>query len=624
MRQPATLSFSLITAALLLLAFTESTQADQAGQNRLSASEQKAGWKLLFDGKSTKGWRNYQQQAVGDGWKVIDGALTWTAKKAGDIITVDQFDSFELSLEYRISEGGNSGLMFHVTEDNQRPWHSGPEVQIQDNAAGHDPQKSGWLYQLYKSNTDATRPAGEWNHIHLRVTPDGGELNMNGIRYYRFVKGSRKWDQLVAASKFSKFPQFGKATRGHICLQDHGNEVAFRNIKLRELPPGVPVPEPIDGSLALSPVLAFPKLSWTGWSPVDDRGLPQPLRPIYLTNAGDGSNRIFVIAQRGVIHAFQNDPAVTKTKVFMDIRNKTTYKDREFEEGLLGLAFHPNYENNGEFFVYYTDPPHQSVISRFRVSQDDPNRADLSSEEELLRIKQPFWNHNGGTICFGPDGYLYIGLGDGGSANDPHDNGQNLGTLFGSILRIDVDRKEAGQPYAIPSDNPFVEQAGARGEIWAYGIRNPWRIAFDRKTGLMWCGDVGQNLWEEIDIIQRGGNYGWNLREGEHTFGANGADRRPDLIEPVFEYDHEVGKSITGGTVYRGSRLPELQGCYLYADFVTGKIWALKYDTQRQQVVSNHSIPSPMLPVTSFGEDEQGEVYFTVVTSDGRGIYKFE
>ena len=618
-------SFTLCLFVCILSLLPKTLSAAEATQqNQLKDFEKKTGWRLLFDGETTDGWRNYKKDTISDGWKVENGELSRAAGGAGDIITKEQFENFELSLEYKISKGGNSGLMFHVTEEEERPWQTGPEIQIQDNVDGHDAQNAGWVYQLYSSDLDATKPAGEWNQLQVRISSDGCEINMNGIRYARFEKGSKDWDRRVAKSKFAKHEKFGKATKGHVCLQDHGNPVSFRNIKVREITPGAESPEPIDGTLALKTVLAFPDLKWTGWSPVDDDGRPQPFRPIYLTNAGDGSNRLFVIDQRGVIHTFENRPEVKETKVFLDIRAMTTYIDREFEEGLLGLAFHPNYKKNGEFFICYTDPPHQSVISRMRVSKDDPNKADPTSEEELLRIKQPFWNHNGGTLCFGPDGKLYIGLGDGGSANDPHGNGQNLETLLGSILRIDVDHKDKGKNYAIPRDNPFVGKDGAQGEIWAYGIRNSWRMSFDRETGALWEGEVGQNLWEEINLIVRGGNYGWNLREASKAFGSQGSGPRADLIDPIWEYDHEVGKSITGGVVYRGKALPNLVGCYIYGDFVTGKLWALKYDEAAKKVISNHAIPGPKLQVTSFGEDEQGEVYFTIVSPTGKGLFRFE
>ncbi|HUG93709.1 MAG TPA: family 16 glycoside hydrolase [Planctomycetaceae bacterium] len=600
--------------------------AEPETPNTLSRVETMSGWKLLFDGQTTEGWRNYRREALSDGWKVEGGALTRAGRGAGDIVTTAQYDSFELSIEYRISEGGNSGLMFHVTEDSPQPWHSGPEIQILDNARGGDPQKSGWLYQLYPASEDATRPAGEWNQLYVKVSPGQCLTYMNGVRYSVYNKGDRDWDRRVAQSKFAEFPQFGKATRGHICLQDHGNPVAFRNIKLRELPPDGQVPNPVDGTIDVAPAIAFPHLRWDGWEPVDERGRAVPLRPIVLTHAGDGSNRIFVGTQHGVVHVFPNRQDATESKVFLDLSSQVVYSDGHNEEGFLGMAFHPRHAETGEFFIYYTtrDAPHTSVVSRFRVSQDDADRADPEFEEELLRIEQPFWNHNGGTLAFGPDGRLYIALGDGGAANDPHENGQNLGTLLGSILRIDVDRKDSGKNYAIPPDNPFVGREGARGEIWAWGLRNVWRLSFDRETGRQWAADVGQGLWEEINLIEKGGNYGWALREGCHPFGPKAATAADRLIDPIWEYDHGVGSSITGGHVYRGSRLPELAGLYLYADYVTGRVWGLRYDESKRQVTGNYGIAENQQPIISFGEDEEGEVYFLIVAANGQGIFRFE
>jgi glucose/arabinose dehydrogenase len=383
---------------------------------------------------------------------------------------------------------------------------------------------------------------------------------------------------------------------------------------------------PVDDTpFPLQTAVAFPDLKWSGWGPTDERGRVTPLRPIVLTHAGDGSNRVFVATEQGVIHVFPNDQKATTTKVFLDLRQRVAYDDNQNEEGFLGLAFHPQYKKNGEFFVFYTarTPKLTNVLSRFRVSKDDPDRADPASEEELLRISTPFWNHDGGTICFGPDGYLYVAVGDGGSANDPYHHGQDLSKIFGKVHRIDVDHKDADKPYAIPRDNPFVGRAGARPEIWAYGLRNPWRMAFDRKTGVLWTSDVGQNLYEEIDLLVAGGNYGWSIREGLHPFGPDGVGPRKDLIDPIWEYHHDVGKSLTGGTVYRGSRLPELDGYYLYADYVASKIWALRYDDKSRRVVANRRIPDPHVPVMSFGEDEKGEVYFMTYADTGRGIYWF-
>lgn len=206
-----------------------------AAPNTLSDAEKAGGWKLLFDGKTTSGWRNYKKDTVNDGWKVIDGALVRADKGAGDIITKNQYGAFELSLEYNISPGGNSGIMYHVTEAGATPWQTGPEIQVQDNTGGHDPQKAGWLYQLYKSETDATRPAGQWNTIRILITPQKCEQCMNGVKYCEYVKGSKDWNDKVAQSKFGKFPAFGKASTGYICLQDHGNLVSYRNIKLRPI-----------------------------------------------------------------------------------------------------------------------------------------------------------------------------------------------------------------------------------------------------------------------------------------------------------------------------------------------------------------------------------------------------
>ncbi|MEZ6040243.1 MAG: PQQ-dependent sugar dehydrogenase [Planctomycetaceae bacterium] len=354
-------------------------------------------------------------------------------------------------------------------------------------------------------------------------------------------------------------------------------------------------------------------------------------RPIVVTHANDGSNRVFVAEQEGIIKVMPNDQDVEEAEVFLDIDERCVYADNRNEEGLLGFAFHPRFKENGQFFVYYTtaSAEHTSVVSRFTVSKDNPQVADPASEEEILRIPQPFWNHNGGTICFGPDGFLYVALGDGGSGNDPEGNGQNLTTLLGSILRLDIDHKSNGRNYSIPQDNPFVgktipnrqgKQIPVREEIYAYGLRNVWRMSFDRANGTLWAADVGQNLWEEINVISKGGNYGWNVREAKHWFRPDGNDLgRTDLIDPVWEYHHDIGKSITGGTVYRGSRVPELQGKYVYADYVTGLLWALEYAPATGKTI-NYSLTGEKQPVMSFGDDEGGDVYFT--TTFGM-LYRF-
>jgi glucose/arabinose dehydrogenase len=608
--------------------------------NQLTRSEALSGWKLLFDGKSTDGWRSYQKEGLSDGWKIVDGTLVRSGNGAGDIITDRKYKYFELSLEYSVSKGGNSGLMFHVTEDQPAPWQSGPEVQIQDNIDGRDPQKSGWLYQMFRpypqswagetETPDATRPPGEWNQLYLRISPQGCEVSMNGVVYYQFRMGDGFWNNLVAKSKFAQYPNFGKAGEGHLCLQDHGDWIAFRNIKIRELGEDGTAPPPIDGRLAVRAVPAFPNLQWEGWKPMDDDGtINRPLRILELTYAKGEPSQLYALDQGGRIFTFENDPNVDQAKQFLDFRDRVSiWSDGPAanEQGLLGLAMHPEFHKNGYFFINYTRPKtHESVVSRLKVDPKNPRVADPKSEEILIEMPQPFQNHNGGAIEFGPDGKLYIAMGDGGARNDPRANGQNRSQLLGTILRIDVDQKTGSLPYGIPPDNPFAHAEGIRPEIFAYGFRNPWRIAFDKKTGLLWCGDVGQDLWEEVNIVQAGGNYGWSVREGRYSFG----NRKPGpdaakAIDPVWAYDHLAGKSITGGRVYRSSRLPKLQGKYLYADYVSGRIWALMHEEGVQEAVLNEELIAGGMPVMAFGEDADGEVYFMIDTNRSQMIYKFE
>ncbi len=357
-------------------------------------------------------------------------------------------------------------------------------------------------------------------------------------------------------------------------------------------------------------------------------------RPVVVTHAGDGTNRIFVLGQRGMIWVMPNDPGVTEPSVFLEMEDKVAYDDKMNEEGLLGLAFHPKFKENGQFFLYYTSKsePHLSVISRFKTTDKSNTKSDVKSEEVLMTVKQPFWNHNGGTLEFGKDGHLYIAFGDGGKGDDPLQSGQDLSTVLGKILRIDVDHASPGLAYGIPQDNPFVKTPGARGEIYAYGVRNPWRISFDRQTGELWCADVGQNLWEEISIVPKGGNCGWSKREATHVarvaakqFVDNDiAPKSSDFVDPVWEYPHTDawGKSITGGQVYRGSAVPALSGYYVYGDYVTGRVWALKVD-KSGKATENRTIAWPdALPIVTFGEDEKGEVYFS--STNGGRIYTFK
>jgi glucose/arabinose dehydrogenase len=619
-----------LSAVAVLFFGVASAHAAATSPNTLTEPERRGGWRLLFDGQSLDGFRGYQKDGPGAGWVVEEGTLVRRGTNAGDLVTKETFDHFELELEFRVAPGGNSGVMFHVTESEPKPWMSGPEVQILGNAADlhsqrTDSQKTGWLYQLYEAKTDATRPAGEWNRLSLRVAPDSGQVCINGVRYFTFKKGSPDWAKRVAKSKFAQFPDFGRAERGHICLQDHGDEVAFRSIKIRELPaPGEPLTVRDDGAVPVRAVPAFPGIEWEGWSPVMEDGTPAaPLRPLLVTHAGDGSGRIFVLDQAGMMHVVA--PADTAgwkpARLFLDLRERTAPWGKENEEGLLGLAFHPRFRETGEFFVCYCvrgDAQRTERVSRFRVHASDRDRADPASEEVLLSIEQPYPNHNGGSIAFGADGLLYVGLGDGGGANDPLATGQSLGTWLGKILRIDVDRRDPGKAYAVPADNPFVGREGARPEIFALGFRNPWQIAFDYETGRLWAADVGQHLLEEIDVVEKGGNYGWSLKEGTSAFGTVAA--ATDVIDPVWEYDHGVGKSITGGFVVRDSTVAALDGGYLYGDYVSGRMWALWQQPDGR--IENKAVPWNGLPIFGFGRDEAGNVYALTSSATGQGVFR--
>ena len=343
-------------------------------------------------------------------------------------------------------------------------------------------------------------------------------------------------------------------------------------------------------------------------------------RPVDLQHAGDGSGRLFVVEQEGTIRVFENRPDVASSEVFLDITDRVQCCG---ERGLLGLAFHPDFAQNGIFFVDYTAPdPLRTVIARYRLDPADPGRADPGSEEILLEVEQPYGNHNAGQIVFGPDGMLYVTLGDGGSGGDPKENGEDPTTLLGSILRIDVDEAPAGERYGIPPDNPFAgNTSGIREEIYAYGLRNPWRISFDPETGRLWTGDVGQNAWEEVDVIEAGGNYGWDVMEGTHCFEPDSGCDEAGLEKPVWEYSHDDGRSITGGFVYRGTRIPELVGKYVYADYVSGLVWALTYD-ETSGTAQNEELFDSGLRISSFGVDEADELYLLDYRKDGGTLYR--
>jgi glucose/arabinose dehydrogenase len=333
-----------------------------------------------------------------------------------------------------------------------------------------------------------------------------------------------------------------------------------------------------------------------------------------LVQPNDKNGLIFVTEQKGVIQAFDANHPEQGPHVFLDITNRVNSGG---EEGLLGLAFDPDYAQNGRFYVYYSAAnPRRTVVSRFNLDQANPSAASPQSEIVILEVAQPFSNHKGGQIVFGPDGYLYIGLGDGGSGGDPQGNGQNLGTLLGKILRINVSDLSVNGNYKIPADNPFVSTSGARAEIWAFGLRNPWRFSFDKETGLLWAGDVGQNMWEEIDIITGGANYGWNIMEGLHCYSPTSGCNQSGLTLPLVEYDHSQGCSVTGGYVYRGVKTLSLRGHYIYGDYCSGNIWALGY--QNNTVSRNVLLVDSGLSITSFGEDLSGNLY---ILSGQGGIY---
>lgn len=363
---------------------------------------------------------------------------------------------------------------------------------------------------------------------------------------------------------------------------------------VEEVPTSLPSASP-----TLPTVAVMPDPESAEWE-VIARGLE---RPVGVSDAGDGSGRLFIIEQNGQIRIWQAGSLLPEP--FLDLRDTVTCCG---ERGLLGLAFHPDYQDNGNFYINYTLEIRGNLftrIARYQVSTET-DRADPQSEHVLLEIQQPYENHNGGGLAFGPDGYLYIAVGDGGSGGDPLGNGQALDTLLGKLLRIDVD---AGDPYGIPADNPFAG-GGGQAEIWAYGLRNPWRFAFDPLTGDLYIGDVGQGEWEEIDFLPAGypggANFGWNVYEGMHHYsGAPGPGEV--LVFPAAEYGHDTGQSVTGGVVYRGAELPDWYGVYLYGDFSSGKVWGLLRlpDGSWQ----NSLLYTTGALISSFGQDAKGEVY---------------
>ena len=355
---------------------------------------------------------------------------------------------------------------------------------------------------------------------------------------------------------------------------------------------------------------SLPPASPATWQPVVS-GLDTP---VFITHAGDGSGRLFIIEKPGRLRIFQDGTLLPEP--FLDITTRVGSQGNE--QGLLGLAYDPEFAQNGYFYVNYTDLNGDTVVSRFSRLAGDPNRADPGSEVRLLFIPQPFQNHNGGMLAFGPDGYLYIGTGDGGSAGDPQGNGQSLNSLLGKILRIDV---ASGDPYAIPPDNSFI--ANSLPEIWAYGLRNPWRFSFDLLTGDLYIGDVGQNQWEEVNYLpsgtRAGANFGWNVYEGNHPYSGTSSGTNIQDVKPVAEYEHNQGCSVTGGYVYRGSQVTGWQGVYLFGDYCTGTVWGLIQDgdgSWRQERLFEN-----VGRISSFGEDQDGELYLVDISGT---IYRLQ
>jgi glucose/arabinose dehydrogenase len=332
-------------------------------------------------------------------------------------------------------------------------------------------------------------------------------------------------------------------------------------------------------------------------------------QPVALTQAPGDSTRWFVVEKAGLVRVFANDQNTTSASVFLDIRSLVNATD---EGGLLGLAFHPNFPVTPEAFVSYTrsGAPLVSYVSRF-LSTDSGQTLNAATEEVILTVDQPATNHNGGNVSFGPDGFLYVGFGDGGGSGDPDGNGQNTSTLMGAIVRLDVT---GGSPYGIPAGNPFEANAVCIGgfgvedcpEIYAWGLRNPWRFSFDTTTSKLWVGDVGQADWEEVDVITAGGNYGWNIREGAHCFNSSSGCANT-FVEPISEYDHGLGGSITGGHVYRGIAISEFAGWYLFGDFTSGRLFGIPEDSPMG--IEPEVLSETGLQIVSFGQDTDGEIY---------------
>ena len=350
-------------------------------------------------------------------------------------------------------------------------------------------------------------------------------------------------------------------------------------------------------------------------------------RPTQLVARPDRENTLVLIEQSGRMLEMDaaSDAPDGDAKVFLDLTDRVNFGSNE--EGLLSLAFHPKFEENRRFVLYYTaKDPRRVVISEFVLDPEDAAKT-AASERTILDIPQPFRNHIGGTVLFGPDGMLYASIGDGGAAADPLDHGQNLGSLLATVVRLDIDGRADGEAYRVPADNPFVDREGARPEIWAYGLRNVWRMSFDRETGDLWAGDVGQNKYEEIDLVVKGGNYGWNRREGFHAFREGDPAPADPYLDPVVEYPRNEGVSVTGGHVYRGAD-EAMQGVYLYADYGFGTIWGLRRDSQGKVTGPEVVAKRRGSLISSFGEAKDGTLFITTFEGgerSGKGaVYRID
>jgi glucose/arabinose dehydrogenase len=536
---------------------------------------------------------------------LLDNAPTWKDRnanitelgrvglQAGNFRALDEGDS--LTLRYTDRAAGERGVLgAHLSDlptDGLDP--SGPftPLQLQEGSFPARPAnvrreerdggarvitweaEPGLTYQVYRhSFADTMAAAGAPRRLYTRLAED--------LTDGRFV------DESARADRTYGYVVYAKNSAG--VMSPHSDEVSGN----------------IQASIALEE--AFPEL-------------PDLDFMTDLQSPEDGSNRLFVLERGGRVKVFENRRDVSSTQTVLDISDQVVRENHE--QGLLGLAFHPNFEENGYFFIDYTAPdPRRTVIARYRMDPDNPNQALASSKNVILEVRQPNVIHNAGRILFGPKGYLYITLGDGGGAFDPHENGQDPTTLLGSILRIDVDNPSGEKSYSVPSSNPFVDSTGYRDEIWAYGFRNPWRMSLDEETGRLWAGDVGQAGYEEVNLVKEGRNYGWDAMEGKHCYEPSSDCDRSGKTPPVHEYSLAGRHSITGGFVYRGPNVPQLQGTYVYADYVSGQIWGLDYSPETGGV-QNTELLDTNFAIPSFAEDANQELY--VLAFDGR-IYRFE